>query len=217
MNKIFSTFKYLFFLLFLGVASSLWAQGEDFAIWTKFKADHKIDSRFSVSGDLEFRVKDQVKTVDRVGLVIGGHYDALPFLKLHLGYETHYRNLGESGWRFRHRYHLGATATIRYEWLKISLRERIQQTFDRGETETRLRSRLKLSVMPNKGVMSPYFAVEVYQSLGDASFWKAARVRYRPGVEFELSERWGMDVFYCYQHATNRRVHITGLEVTYSF
>ena len=52
----------------------------------------------------------------------------------------------------------------------MSLRERFQQTFDRGDSETRLRSRLKLSYAPTKGIVSPYFSVEIYQSLDDTSF-----------------------------------------------
>lgn len=87
-----------------------------------------------------------------------------------MGYETHLRNLGDSDWKLRHRYHISATANFRYQWLKVSLRERFQQTFDRGDSETRLRSRLKLSYAPTKGIVSPYFSVEIYQSLDDTSF-----------------------------------------------
>ena len=134
-----------------------------------------------------------------------------------VAYETHLRDLGDSGWKFRHRYHLSATASFRYQWLKVSLRERFQQTFDSGDVETRLRSRLKLSYAPTKGIVSPYFSVELYQSLDDAPFWRAARMRYRPGVELNLAKRWSLDVFYCYQYEPSKGKHIAGIEVGYSF
>ena len=155
----------LFVLLVVGTTSAMIAQDNDFTTWTKFKVNHKIDSRFAVSGDLELRTEDDMSAIDRWGISVGGDYRAFSFLKFEIGYETHYRNLGEIGWKFRHRYRIGATASFRYQWLKMSLRERFQQTFDRGESETRLRSRLKLGYAPQKGIVSPYFSIEIYQSL----------------------------------------------------
>ena len=217
MKRAYLTIKIIILMLFLGMTTTLLAQNDDFAAWTKFKTEYKIDSRFSVSGDFEFRMEDHLRAVDRLGLVVGGHYKVNPFLKLHLGYETHYRNQGESEWKFRHRYHVGATASFQYNWLKVVLRERFQQTFDRGDLQTRLRSRLKLSYAPTKGIVSPYFSVEVYQSLDDAPFWRAARVRYRPGIEIALTQSWGVDTFYCYQYALGKGIHVAGLEIAYSF
>lgn len=217
MNKISLNTRIGQLILLLIMASSAFAQDPDFTTWTNFKVGHKIDSRFAVSANLEMRTEDDVQAIDRWGLSLGGEYNALSFLKFELGYEAHYRNLGGEGWKFRHRYRLGATASVRYQWLKVSLRERFQQTFDRGESEARLRSRLKLSCAPSKSIVSPYFSVEIYQSLDDASFWRAARMRYRPGLEFKLAKNWSLDAFYCYQYEKSTGKHIAGIEVGYSF
>ena len=212
-----NTKTWLLFVLLLGISLSAWAQSDDFNTWTKFKVNHKIDSRFSVSGDLELRMKDDVSKLDRWGLTVGGSYRPYSFLNLGVGYETHLRNLGDSDWKFRHRYHITATVSFRYQWLKVAVRERFQQTFDRGESETRLRSRLKLGYAPQKGIVSPYFSIEIYQSLDDAPFWRTARLRYRPGIEIDLTKRWSLDAFYCYQYESSRGKHIAGVEVGYSF
>ena len=217
MSRIILNTKIWLFVLLFGMSFPAWAQSDDFTTWTKFKVNHKIDSRFSVSGDLELRMKDDVSRLDRWGLTVGGSYRPCSFLNLGVGYETHLRNLGDSEWKFRHRYHISAAATFRYQWLKVSLRERFQQTYDRGDSETRLRSRLKLSYAPTKGIVSPYFSVEIYQSLDDTSFWRADRMRYRPGVEIALAKRWSLDAFYCYQYASSQGRHIVGIEVGYSF
>lgn len=217
MSRIILNTKIWLFVLLFGMSFPAWAQSDDFNTWTKFKVNHKIDSRFSVSGDLELRMKDDVSRLDRWGLTVGGSYRPCSFLNLGVGYETHLRNLGDSDWKLRHRYHISATANFRYQWLKVSLRERFQQTFDRGDSETRLRSRLKLSYAPTKGIVSPYFSVEIYQSLDDTSFWRADRMRYRPGVEIALAKRWSLDAFYCYQYASSQGRHIVGIEVGYSF
>ena len=42
----------LFVLLVVGTTSAMIAQDNDFTTWTKFKVNHKIDSRFAVSGGL---------------------------------------------------------------------------------------------------------------------------------------------------------------------
>lgn len=217
MSRILSRTKILLFVLLVGMSVAASAQSDDFTTWTKFKVDYKIDPRFSILSNLELRTKDDMGSMDRVGLGVGGEYRAYSFLKLEAGYEAHYRNLGDSEWKFRHRYNVGATASFRYQWLKVALRERFQQTFDRGNSQTRLRSRLKLSYAPEKGIVSPYFSVEIYQSLDDAPFWRAARMRYRPGVEIALAKRWALDLFYCYQYEADRGKHVAGLEVGYSF
>ena len=128
---ILNTKTWLLFVLLFGISFSAWAQSDDFNTWTKFKVNHKIDSRFSVSGDLELRMKDDVSKLDRWGLTVGGSYRPYSFLNLGVGYETHLRNLGDSDWKFRHRYHITATVSFRYQWLKVAVRERFQQTFDR--------------------------------------------------------------------------------------
>ena len=76
---------------------------------------------------------------------------------------------------------------------------------------------MKLSYAPTKGIVSPYFSVELYQSLDDAPFWRAARMRYRPGIELNLAKRWSLDAFYCYQYESSKGKHIAGIEVGYSF
>ena len=93
-------------MLLAGMTSTVFAQSDDFTTWTKFKVNYKIDPRFSLLSNLEFRTKDDVSRMDRLGLAIGGEYRAYSFLKLEAGYETHFRNLGDSEWKFRHRYKL---------------------------------------------------------------------------------------------------------------
>ena len=188
MSRILLNTKIWLLMLLLSVVSSVYAQDDDFTTWTKFKISHKIDSRFSVSGDVELRTKDDMNKWDRWGLTVGGDYRAYSFLKLGVAYETHLRDLGNSGWKFRHRYHLSATASFRYQWLKVSLRERFQQTFDSGDAETRLRSRLKLSYAPTKGIVSPYFSVELYQSLDNHLFGDWRRYHLRWHKHYQLSE-----------------------------
>ena len=82
MSRILLNTKIWLLMLLLSVVSSVYAQDDDFTTWTKFKISHKIDSRFSVSGDVELRTKDDMNKWDRWGLTVGGDYRAYSFLKL---------------------------------------------------------------------------------------------------------------------------------------
>ena len=62
-----NTKTWLLFALLLGISFSAWAQSDDFNTWTKFKVNHKIDSRFSVSGDLQIQYwKQRVQVPESV-------------------------------------------------------------------------------------------------------------------------------------------------------
>ena len=48
MSRIILNTKIWLFVLLFGMSFPAWAQSDDFNTWTKFKVNHKIDSRFSV-------------------------------------------------------------------------------------------------------------------------------------------------------------------------
>ena len=203
----------------LGVSSfSLRAQEKDFATWANVGFEYKLKPAFTVSGGLEWRTKDDLGKTDRWGLVVGGAYSVLPFLKVAAGYEIHYRNRGEAGWKFRHRYHFDVTLSTRVQRLKVSLRERFQHTFDSSGDEFRWRSRVKLAYDIPKCKIEPYASVEMYNGLNRGERFDVQRMRYRGGVVLPLfSDCWEADVFYCRQWESKARKNIVGVACTYSF
>lgn len=152
-----------------------------------------------------------------MGLEAGGAYSVLPFLKIAAGYEVHYRNRGEAGWKFRHRYHFDGTLSTRVHRLKVSLRERFQHTFDSNNDELRWRSRVKLAYDIPKCKIEPYASVEMYNGLNRGEKFDVQRMRYRGGVALPLSSDWEADVFYCRQWESQARKDIVGVACTYSF
>lgn len=201
-------------VLFMLAAGKVCAQADEFATWSMVRLNHQLRNDLRLSGAVEFRSKDDLKMADRWGGEIGLMYTVLSWLKVEGVYEVHYRNLGEDkGWKFRHRYNLGAQGTVGCGNFKVSLRERFQQTFSGGEVENRLRSRLKISYALDKPKLSLYFAPELYQPIGDRAFFRVARMRYRPGVEITCSKRCALDVFYCRQYESDNSRNIFGVEV----
>ncbi|MDY4602396.1 MAG: DUF2490 domain-containing protein, partial [Bacteroides uniformis] len=161
--------------------------------------------------------KDDLGKTDRWGLKVGGSYKLLPFLKLGAGYETHYRNRGADGWKFRHRYRLEGTLSARVQRVKLSLRERFQHTFDGHTDELRLRSRAKVAYDIPKCKVEPYASAEMYNGLNRTEHFGVKRMRYRGGITLPLSERWEVDIFYCRQWEKDKRKDIVGVECVYSF
>jgi len=204
-------------LLLLTFTTVLSAQNEDVASWTSFNISHAIQPRLAVSGIVELRTKNDLGDIDRWAVSLGGTYNALSFLKLNVGYETQYRTLSAGEWGIRHRYYLGGVATVRYDKLKISLREHLQQTNAYGVKESHLRSRLKFAYASTGGSVTPYFSVEVFQGLSDTPFWKATRTRYRPGLKIAVTDNVSFDAFYCYQREAERAKNIAGLVCNLAF
>lgn len=196
---------------------SLHAQEKDFATWTNLDFEYKVKPAFAVSGGLEWRTKNDLSSTDRWAMKIGGAYTLLPFLKLGAGYEVHYRNQEDVGWKFRHRYRIEGTLSTRLQRVKLSLRERLQHTFDGDKDEFRLRSRFKLAYDVPKCKLEPYISVEMYNGLNAGEHFDVKRMRYRGGIELPLSDRWGADVFYCRQWEQGKQKNIIGLTCLYSF
>ena len=212
---------YRLMALILGVISlpaTAYAQEVDYTTWLKMGAQYEVNERWEVSGGLEWRTKGDVSTTDRLGLDVAAKYKVLSFLKVGAGYEVHYRNRGDEGWKFRHRYHAEGTLSTKWMRVKVSLRERFQHTWNAEEKEFRLRSRLKLAYDIRHCKLEPYASVEMYNGLGRGERFDVARMRYRAGLTLPLfSERWEADVFYCRQWERNGRKNIFGVDCVYKF
>ena len=165
--------------------------GEGFCHLGNVGFEYKLKPALTVSGALEWRTKDDLGKTDRWGLKVGGSYKPLSFLKLGAGYETHYRNRGTDGWKFRHRYHVDGTLSARAQRVKLSLRERFQHTFDGHTDELRLRSRAKVAYDIPKCKLEPYASAEMYNGLNRTEHFGVKRMRYRGGITVALVRALG--------------------------
>ena len=193
------------------------AQDDGLSTWFSMRVNHRIAKKVSMSAVAEMRMDDSFKTFDRWGLALNADYRFLPFMRVEGGYEVHHRDRAAAGWKFRQRYGLGLIANAKWGLFAFSLRERFQQTFEKGDIETNFRSRVEIAFVPNHSILSPYFSAELYQQIGHQSFWKVDRIRYRPGLDIKLSKQWALGVFYCFQYAPGGNKHIVGLDCSFSF
>lgn len=192
-------------------------RAQDFSTWANVGASYEVAPAFAVTGGLEWRTMDNLGRTDRLGLEVGGIYTVLPFLKFGVGYEMHYRNRVDAGWKLRHRYYIDGTVSTRVQQVKISLRERFQAYAAGDKSNPRLRSRLTLAYELRNSKIEPYASVEMYNSLARAEHFDVKRMRYRGGIALPLSLRWEADVFYCWQSAKGDDRNIVGIECNYKF
>lgn len=193
------------------------AQDTDNNTWMTVGVKHKLNSRFDLSGAAEWRTKDDVSETDRLGAKLGVQYKALSFLKLGAGYEFHYRNRGEQGWKSRHRYYLDGTLSSRWLDWKVSLRERVQHTLDGHHDDFKLRSRVKVAYDLPKVKLEPYLSVEMYNGLNKREDFDITRMRYRGGLSFPILDCLDMELFYCRQWEEKRSKNIYGIEASVKF
>ena len=210
--------------LFLAGVSCCWmlamplaAQSTDNTTWMTMGVKHQLSKKFDLSGGVEWRTKDDVSETDRWGLKLGTQYKALPFLKLGVGYEMHYRNRDAASWKIRHRYYWDGTLSTRWKDWKVSLRERFQHTLDGHKDELRLRSRMKLAYDLPSCVIEPYVSVEMFNGLNGGEHFDVVRMRYRGGISFPVLSCMDMEVFYCRQWEEHKDKNIFGLEASFKF
>lgn len=135
------------------------AQSDDFGIWTSVEVQKKLNKKWSVGFESEFRLQDNAKELDRWTAGIGGAYKPTKWLKFEAGYkfirnytlaetkgkvtkfldddELEPKNIkirtSDPYWNSRHRVFLSATLHKKFGDFEVSLREQGQFNF-RPET-----------------------------------------------------------------------------------
>lgn len=132
------------------------ARADDWQAWNRIMVRYRLNSRLSLASRLEYRQTLTPYQAERVGANASLTYRPFRFLELEGFYE--FQQIKNSGqWRWRHRYIVGAQASVGYQWLKFSFRERFQQSFFKERTENHLRSRVRVDCLLANSLLMPYF------------------------------------------------------------
>lgn len=122
------------------------AQKDDFGVWIDASVEKKLSKKWSISGELDYRTRNNSRTLSRWSSVgIGAEYKILKHLKASAGYMLLFDNNAEeldmksdnltpnkwtpSYWSMRHRTNVSLTGSASIGRLGISLRERWQYTY----------------------------------------------------------------------------------------
>ena len=117
-------------------------------LWMSAEAQKKLSKQWSVSGEAEYRLRENLGSTDRWTVALSAAYKPVGWLKFDAGYkfmrvlnddESSFRDDGTlkkftpSWWCTKHRFFASATGTLSAGRLDLSLRERWQYTY-RPET-----------------------------------------------------------------------------------
>ena len=144
---------------------------DEFGIWTTFEASKKINKKFKVVGDIEFRTYDFVSNVERVAIGVKLEYKILKWLKSNVGYQFHYKhnpeetsikdevwdeegnvfneyNIDNDYWVIRNRVYATISGEYKVGRFEFGLRERLQYTHTGSATTDETKYRYDLGDDP---------------------------------------------------------------------
>ena len=148
------------------------ATEDDFGIWATVEASKKINKKFKVVGDAEFRTYDFVNNIERTAIGVKFEYKILKWLKSNVGYQFHYKhnpeetsikdpvydeegnfagneyNIDNDYWVIRNRVYATISGEYKVGRFEFGLRERLQYTHTGSATTDETKYRYDLGMDP---------------------------------------------------------------------
>lgn len=213
-------------MLFLPLAA--FAQS-DFGVWYSAGAEKKIDKKWTVGVEGEFRTRNNSCTADRWDFGVSAEYKVAKHLKASAGYDflrdnniekiTYHSDATPNKWRpsywgSRHRLHFDLTGSVDAGRVRLSLRERWQYTYRPSKTvkrydfdnapmeeETEVRGKGK-SVLRSRLQTAwdiPHCKVEPYANVELFNSWSLTKTRYTVGADWKITKHHSVGLYYRYQ------------------
>lgn len=221
--------KMMIMLFTLAMTLPMAAQEDtDMGLWMTAGAQKKINKLWSVTGEAEYRLRDDFSASDRWTIGLSTTYKPYKWLKLHAGYkfmrdnneeEYSYHKDGSvnkytpSYWNTKHRLYAGATGTLKMNNWNLSLRERWQYTLKRPTTVQRYDEddeawEDKEKKGGGKNVLRSRLQLSYdFKSAGIEPFVSAElynqkgglqKIRYTAGTSWAFSKNHSLEMFYRY-------------------
>jgi hypothetical protein len=219
--------KRILFLFAATCTLSLGAQINDFGMWNTFSINKEITKKFSVGLDQEFRLRDNLGTVNLIYTNIGASYKVTDFFKVSLVYRFIDKHKEDLTWGLRHRVYTDLTFKVKPGNFSIAYRARFQAEW-RGTgyapefgnvPEVFWRNQVKAGY--KAGDFEPYTGVEVRWQLRNPRIpyhEDIDRARFFAGVNYEINKRNVVGTYFLLQKEVNvidrQTLYIWGLEYT---
>ncbi len=210
-------FKIVLLLLFIQLfINALTAQNNDFEIWSGIGVKKKISDRISAVFTEEVRFNDNATSVDKFFSDIGILYKLT--YKLKIG--TYYRFIKtrelNANYHNQHRYYFDLIYTERKNRLKISNRLRFQSKYNNiyGDAtgfvpSNYFRNKISAEYDIKNSKITPNLSVELYYKTTGKNKNQFNKVRFTGGLEYKLSKKSRVGVFYRIQNSFNVKYPLT--------
>ena len=200
--------------------------GDDFGIWSTVGVEKKIDERWRIGGEAEWRTMDEASKTDRCSFGVYGQYKVSSWLKASAGYDllvdNNYKysyhtdgtpNKKAHYWGQRHRVNVALTGSYHFGHFGLSLRERWQYTyrhhksvperydFDQEDYDGKPKTYAgKGSNVLRSRLKLDYdiakTGLEPYASVEVYNGWYIKKVRYTAGLDWSINKHHEVGIYY---------------------
>ncbi len=222
--------RLLLSIFIFSISIPAFSQRDDFGAWMTFGLNKQLTKKVGLSFDQEFRLKDNLTSINLFYTNIGINYKVTKFLKFALVYRNIQKRKDDGSYGFRSRIYTDLTFKFKPAKWTLSYRARLQAEWrqagynkENGNLpEVFLRNLFKVGyeVGPH---LTPYVATELRWQLQNPRMpWANGfdRQRLIAGADYKLNDMHSFGAFFLYQKEYNvndrQTLYIIGLEYTIS-
>lgn len=197
----------LFFILCIIVNCGLFAEEDDFGVWTFLGLNKKLSGVVSLYGEAELRLREEAAKVDCWSLYGEVSAKICPFLRGGGGYTFIKYDHPSTSWESRHRFNVFMIDSYSFGNCTLALRERYEQVHrilvaqSFWSPKRTLRSRLECTYKIANSVFIPYSTVELYTALNEPNGVMNDKMRYTIGTLLGVGTHHSLSVYYRYVEA----------------
>ena len=205
MNK--SSFILLLFCPFL-----LFAQEQDFQLWSKLGASYDLNKDFSLSLDQGFRARENASLPDVNFSNLSLKYDLIKKWSVAIGYR--YITDFDLSQNISTSHRIYTDINYRKKKKRWLMKNRLRYQYQ--EENFTLRDKASLSYNIRKTPLEPFTAFELFFKDSEFKKW-----RYTLGASYPFLKEFDIDAYYRIQQSFNtnnpKQLHILGLGIEYKF
>lgn len=209
---------YIILLLVFCSIFPLAAQTSDFGLWTDYALSKKVSDKISLALEVDLRLRNELRTIDKVQTTLEGDYKFNDYFKAGLSYT--YINFYRKGnkahdyknyWETRHRFNVIGEGEYELGRFNVSLRERIQGTYRMLDSVTTaklnpkwiLRSKISIAYNIPKVPVEPYLSAELFHPLNGENSMIMEEYRIGAGIKYKYSKKLAFKFGYIYSNEYN--------------
>ena len=205
MNK--SSFILLLFCPFL-----LFAQEQDFQLWSKVGASYDLNKDFSLYLDQGFRARENASLLDVTFSNLSLKYDLIKKWSVAIGYR--YITDFDLSQNTSTSHRIYTDINYRKKKKRWLMKNRLRYQYQ--EENFTLRDKVSLSYNIRKTPLEPFTAFELFFKDSEFKKW-----RYTLGASYPFLKEFDIDAYYRIQQSFNtnnpKQLHILGLGIEYKF
>ena len=200
------------FILLLCCPFLLFAQEQDFQLWSKVGVSYDLNKDLRVSLDQAYRARENASLPDVTFSNVSVKYDLKKRWSVALGYR--FINDFDLSQNSSSSHRIYTDINYRTKQKRWSLKNRLRYQYQ--EENFTLRDKVSLSYNVRKTPLEPYTAFELFFKEAEFKKW-----RYTLGASYPLSKPLDASAYYRLQQSFNtknpKQLHILGVGIDYKF